>query len=80
MNAKIRARLKHCVGCHDNFYNHGGRSMKKDGLCMSIHRSKVIWRKEVHVDQRPPWKQKAERFLDCYHRPRYAYLPPNVTC
>lgn len=41
---------------------------------------KLIWRKEVHIDQRPPWNQKAKLLPNCYHKPRYVYVGPDQTC
>lgn len=65
------AKLKHCSGCHDDFYNHGGGGSYE---CWMLDGAKLIFKKEVSIDQRPPWKQKAKRFLSCYHRPRYIYV------
>ena len=31
---------------------------------------------EVHIDQIPPYKQRAKRFPSCYHKQRYVYLKP----
>ena len=62
---------KHCRGCYDDFYNGGeGR------VCWSRERAKVIWRKEVSIDQRPPWTQKSRRLPSCYSRQRYIYVKP----
>lgn len=70
-------KLKHCVGCHDNFYNCSGNS--SSGRCWSLASMKLVWKKEVSFDQRPPWTQKAKRVPDCYHRPGYVYVGPNQT-
>lgn len=70
-------KLKHCAGCHDDFYNVQGNSEK--GRCWSLPEMKLIWRKEVHIDQRPPWNQKAKRLPACYHRQRYVYVAPDQT-
>jgi len=64
---------KHCAGCYNDIYNHGAGGAKE---CFSLKTAKVIFRKEVHVDQVPPWKQKARRFPDCYTKPRYCYVTP----
>jgi hypothetical protein len=54
-----------------------GMNMASGGPeCWSLPDAVVVWKKEVHIDQRPPWTQKAKRFLDCYHRPRYVYVDP----
>jgi len=69
-------KLKHCAGCHDDFYNHRGEGA---GRCWSLPSMKLILRKEVSIDQRPPWTQKARKFPACYHRERFVYLNPDVT-
>lgn len=71
-------KLRHCAGCHDDFYNHAGNS--PDGRCWSLATMELDWRKEVPVDQRPPWTQKAKRLPKCYHRPRFVYVGPKQTC
>lgn len=68
---------KHCAGCYCNDYNHGLGGAKE---CWNLADAKVILRKEVHVDQVPPWKQKARRFPNCYHRQRYVYVKADQTC
>lgn len=70
-------KLKHCAGCHDDFYNQPGNSSK--GRCWSLASMKLVWKKEVSVDQRPPWTQKAKRLPECYHRPRFVYVGKDQT-
>jgi len=60
-----------CVGCYNNVYNNGCGGSQQ---CWSLKTAKLILRKEVHVDQVPPWTQKAKRFPSCYRRPRYVYM------
>ena len=63
-----------CIGCYNNGYNHGLGGSEE---CWHFKNAKLIWRKEVHIDQVPPWKQKAKRFPDCYSKQRYAYVKPD---
>ncbi len=70
-------KLKHCAGCHDDHYNQPGNSWS--GRCWSLPKMKLIKRKEVSIDQVPPWNQKARLFPACYHRPRFVYVGPNQT-
>ena len=63
---KVEKQRKYCPGCRDNFYNGNNNIGVKE--CWALESSKVVFRKFVHVDQRPPWKQKAVRTLDCCHR------------
>ena len=67
---------KNCAGCYNNDYNHGLGGANE---CWFFKDAKIIWRKEVHVDQCPPWNQKAKRFPDCYRRSRYVYVKPEQT-
>ena len=65
---------KHCVGCRDNFYNGNNPMGVKE--CWMLKDAKLIWKKEVHIDQMPPWKQKAKRLPSCFHRERHVYVKP----
>jgi len=67
-------KLKRCVGCQQDFYN--GKNDLGVKECWSLERAKIVWKKEVHIDQRPPWTQKAKRLLSCFHRARYVYVKP----
>lgn len=68
-------RKKHCAGCYCNYYNGTGANE-----CWSLDTAKLVMKKEVHVDQRPPWDQKPIKVLSCYHRQRYVYVDPQKTC
>ena len=69
-------KLKHCIGCRNNFYNGNNNMEIKE--CWSLKSAKLVLKKEVGVDQRPPWKQKPRRVLSCYHKQKYVYVEPNV--
>ena len=71
-------KLKHCSGCHDDFYNHPGNST--NGRCWMLPKMTLVQRKEVSIDQRPPWNQKPRLFPHCYHKQRYVYVKPDQTC
>lgn len=72
-----REKLKHCFGCRQNFYNGNNDLGVKE--CWSLESAKMIWRKQVSIHQRPPWDQKAERFMSCYQRQGYVYVGPKQT-
>jgi len=72
-----REKLRHCSGCYNNDYNHG---LGGETECWSLPDAKLIWRKRVHVDQRPPWDQKAERYLSCRRESRYVFVKPDAAC
>lgn len=68
---------KYCRGCYNERYNHGAGGSDE---CWMLKSAKVVWRKRVHVDQVPPWEQKAERVPDCYRIPRYVFVGANQEC
>ena len=68
---------KHCAGCEDNFYNGNNNLNVKE--CWRLKEAKVIHRKRVHLNQMPPWKQKAERYPSCYHVKQYVFVKPDAT-
>ena len=65
---------RHCAGCRNDFYN--GNNELGVTECWSRAKAKLVMRKEVHVDQVPPWTQKAKKLPDCYSRPRFVYVDP----
>ncbi len=64
-------KKSNCIGCYNNVYNEGLGGAKE---CWSFEKAKIIWRKEVHIDQIPPYKQPFKRFPSCYRKQRYAYI------
>ena len=65
-----------CHGCRDDFYN-GRHNCTQEG-CWSFDGAEVIKRKRVPMDQRPPWKQKAQWFLSCRTEAGAIFVAPNV--
>lgn len=45
-------KLKHCVGCRDDFYNHDGRGMG-GGKCWMLPKAKLVTRFKTHRDAMP---------------------------
>lgn len=66
---------KHCVGCEDDFYNHQN---KANGGCWCRTTAKIIPRKEVSINQVPPWDQKPMQLPSCYRKKGYIYVGPEV--
>jgi hypothetical protein len=60
-----------CAGCYCDVYNHGCGGATE---CFRFKTAKIIWRKKVHIDQAPPYKNKFERYPDCYHVQRYVFF------
>lgn len=65
-------KLLHCVGCHDDFYNH----REGQGRCWSLSSMKLVLKKKVHVSQTPPWTQKPIKVPDCKHVSGYVFVGP----
>ena len=66
---------KHCSGCYNDFYNdHNPLGVKE---CWSLKDAVLIMRKEVSIDQVPPWTQKARLLPNCYSRQRFVYVKPD---
>jgi hypothetical protein len=65
---------KHCAGCRDDFYNGNNNLGVKE--CWVLKDAKLINRIKIHVDQPPPYKQKAEKKPNCYRAPRYVFVSP----
>jgi hypothetical protein len=66
-----------CSGCYCNDYNYGLGGSRE---CWSLEDAKMIMRKEVSIDQIPPWNQEAKLLPSCYRRSRYVYVKPDQTC
>ena len=65
---------KYCGGCYNDYYN--GQGAEK---CWSLKDAKVVKKKFVHVDQRPPWTQAAVWTLSCHRKQRFVSVGPGVT-
>ena len=65
-------KLKMCIGCDDDFYNAKNPLGVKE--CWCFQRAKVVKKKKVHINQVPPWKQKAIRVLSCRHEKHYVFV------
>lgn len=45
-------KVKLCVGCRDDFYNHGGRGLG-GGRCWNLKGAKLVTRFRIHRDAMP---------------------------
>lgn len=76
-------RVKHipeksdCGGCEDNFYNGNNPHGTKE--CWKFKGAKIINRKRVHISQVPPWNQKGELMMSCYHVKQYVFVDGDKT-
>ena len=67
---------KYCIGCTENFYN--GHNPYGIQECWHLKDAKRIRRKRVHINERPPWKRKAEWLPHCYRQKGYVFVSPEV--
>ena len=70
--------IKHCNGCRNDFYN--GNNEYEIKRCWSFEGAELVMRKEVHINQVPPWNQKAKEMPACYHAAHFIYVDPERTC
>ena len=68
---------KHCSGCRDNFYNGNNEYGVKE--CWNLKNAKLVMRKQIHINQVPPWNQKARKFPDCYRVPQFVFVTEERT-
>jgi len=66
---------RNCSGCEQNFYN--GNNPYGVRECWSFKNAKIVFKKKIHIDQRPPWKQKAIRVPNCYQQKGYVFCDAN---
>ena len=63
--------LKHCRGCHDDFYNPG---------CWMRKKGKMVWRIAIGHWENPPYlNKKKKRVPNCWHgsgNQRIHYIDP----
>jgi hypothetical protein len=61
-----------CSGCSENFYNGNNPYGVKE--CWCFKSAKIIKRKKVGMNDRPPWTWKPEKYPDCYHQEGYVFI------
>lgn len=72
-----RQLLQYCMGCEDDFYNeHNDLGVKE---CWNLRRVKLIFRKEVHINDVPPWNHTPRLRPHCYHKKQYVYVGADQT-
>ena len=65
---------RYCTGCKDNFYNAKGNS--PTGECRLLSGAKLIARRRVAIDERPPWRRESEILPECYRQHGYIFVDP----
>lgn len=67
-----------CAGCRDNFYN--GNNTIGVSECWSFKSARVVKKRRVGMNERPPWLRKPEMVLSCC-RPKGAIMVrPDQEC
>jgi len=64
-----------CVGCYNNYYNGNNDIGVRE--CLYFSSAKIVRRKQVHINQQPPWTQRPISVPDCYRQGGYIFVPPN---
>ena len=67
-------RTKYCVGCYNDYYN-----QSEPKHCWGLSKARVILRKEVHINDVPPWNHTPKLLPDCYRKPKYVYVGADQT-
>ena len=65
-----------CEGCEDNFYNGNNPHGTKE--CWKFSDAKIIMRKQVHINQTPPWTQKPTLMMSCYRKKQFVFVNGNT--
>jgi hypothetical protein len=72
-----KEKLQRCAGCEDDFYNGNNNLGVKE--CWRLKDAKLIKRKQVHIDQVPPWNQEPIETLDCYRVKKCVFVDAKRT-
>lgn len=66
--------IKACAGCRDDFYNdHNPLGVKR---CWLVDGAKIVLRRRVGMDERPPWKREPEPLPNCYNQSGFIFVEP----
>jgi len=68
-------KLTFCEGCYNAIYHDS-----EENGCWSFSEMYVTLKKEVHINDRPPWKHTPKKFPSCYRKPKYVYVRKDQTC
>jgi len=71
-------KRKHCAGCEQNFYNGNNPYGVKE--CWNLNDAKMVSKKKVYIDQRPPWTQPPTKVLSCFQQKGYVFVDGHRSC
>lgn len=67
--------VRHCAGCHNDFYNgHNNLGVKE---CWSLKDAQLVPRLLIHVDRPPPYREKPQLRPVCYKAERHVTVNPD---
>ncbi len=69
---KIKMTKRDCSGCEDNFYNGNNNLGVKE--CWNFTSAKMIKRKQVGMNDVPPWTWEPETYPSCYRKKGYVFI------
>ncbi len=68
---------KYCQGCEDDFYNgHNDFGIKE---CAHLKKARLVMKKKIPLNQRPPWLQKPIKVPSCFRQKGYVFWDPTKT-
>lgn len=70
-------KLKHCIGCHNDYYNGRERCGGRD--CWHLSGANLVLRRRVHMDDMPPHTHKPQQFFNCRYEPGYSFHDVEIT-
>ena len=65
-------KKEECSNCEDNFYN--GNNDLGVKVCWNFKDAKIIKRKKVGLNDRPPYNWKPQKFPNCYKQKGYVFI------
>ena len=69
-----REKLKHCLGCTENFYN--GNNPLGVQRCWHLDSAKLVNKVRVPIDMRPPWPRRVVKVFQCRREHRVVLMTP----
>lgn len=74
----VSEKLKHCVGCSNDFYN--GNNDLDIKQCWSLASAKLVPRLRIPVSMCPPYTMSPKKVFNCRHERGYVLVDPeNIT-
>ena len=67
-----------CLGCDDNFYN--GNNTYNIKQCWLLEKAELVMKKQVGMNDVPPWNHTPIEVPNCYHRRGYWFVDASRTC